>query len=111
MSSSVKLKTITFNITDKHTQKILNGMTKISKNIYNTTIFNITIFNKYKQTIFKKIYDELSSLQIDEKNKYDIHKRIYKLYDINYIVLFQEFYLIYRLYYTCILHEYVKIYE
>ena len=84
MSSSVKLKTITFNITDKHTQKILNGMTKISKNIYNTTIFNITIFNKYKQTIFKKIYDELSSLQIDEKNKYDIHKRIYELYDINY---------------------------
>lgn len=84
MSSTIKLKTITYNIKDKSIHKILNVMTKISKNIYNTTIFNITIFTKYKQSIFKQIYKEINILPEDKLISYDIHKRIYEVYDINY---------------------------
>ena len=62
MSSDVKLKTTTTFIKDKNTERILDHMTKISKNVYNSTIYCITIFLKYKQTIFK-----LDIIQIGRK--------------------------------------------
>ena len=52
MSSHVKLKTISMKVINKNYHNIFDYMTKVSKNIYNSTIFCSTIFNKYKCDIF-----------------------------------------------------------
>ena len=45
-------------VTDTSQNKIFSHMTKYSKNIYNTTIYCISIYKKYSQEIFEKIYNE-----------------------------------------------------
>ncbi len=53
-----KLKTITIYIKNKDHENIFNYMTKISKNVYNSAIYCITIFNKYSNNIFKQILND-----------------------------------------------------
>lgn len=81
MSSTVKLKTATFNIKNKEHCNIFDLMSSYSKNVYNCTIFNTTIYTKNKQRIFKLIYDKINNLTDEQKKEFDIHSTIYKLYD------------------------------
>lgn len=88
-----KLKTMTINVKDKKIKKILEYMAKISKNIYNSTIYNINIFNKYHQKIFKKIAsreikNEISVEMTDEEKinfKKSIEDQFYDEFDKIYI--------------------------
>ena len=94
MSSHVKLKTISMKVTNKNYHNIFDYMTKVSKNIYNSTIFCSTIFNKYKCDIFKQIYvnfkNKYNKYILTEENdistiiKNEIEKNIYELYDYKY---------------------------
>lgn len=100
MGSHVRLKTISMIINNNENHKIFDHMTKISKNIYNCTIYCSTIFNKYKQDIFKQLYisfknkygDEFKNLKVPDKKKElsgkikeEIEIDIYKLYDKKYV--------------------------
>ena len=85
MSSTVKLKTITSFVNDINTHRIFDHMTKISKNIYNATIFCTTIFMKYKQSIFEEIYKQVKLRSIDNMyGKLEIETKIYELYELRY---------------------------
>ena len=85
MSSDVKLKTITEFINDQTTKKILDHMTKISKNVYNSTIFCITVFLKYKQEIFKEIYKTIKNKTLPKNyDKTILETKFYELYEIKY---------------------------
>lgn len=54
---TVKLKTYTYYIKNKNNKSILNWMTDISKNIYNTTIFIYKIYQIYQNEIYKDVYE------------------------------------------------------
>ncbi len=85
MSSCNKIKTITSLIDDKNTKYILDHLTKISKNVYNCTIYCMTIFQKYKQSIFKEIYNETKNIKFEKGyDKTILEKRFYELYEIKY---------------------------
>ena len=64
---------------------IFDNMTKPAKNIYNATIFNTTIFNKYNNDIFKEIYDTLVKLEnISQIDIELVESMIYEIYSIKY---------------------------
>ena len=49
--------------------KTFNFLAKISKNVYNNSIYCIQIFNKFKYDIFKKLYFQLkNNSNIDTSN-------------------------------------------
>ena len=57
---SVKIKTMTYYIKDMKQKLILDWMTKISKNVYNTTLFIYKIYKIYKiyqNDIYKNVYN------------------------------------------------------
>jgi hypothetical protein len=83
MSSDVKLKTISMYVKNKTHHRIFDYMTKISKNIYNSTIFCTNILIKYKSEIFKEIYLQIKNKQIP-LIKIEIEKLFYNLYDTKY---------------------------
>ena len=49
--------------------QIFKELGKISKNIYNTTIYSIQVFNYFKIELYKKLYNELINEQKLIKNK------------------------------------------
>jgi len=79
MNSHVKMKTLAINVNNIDQQRIFRHMSKISKNIYNTTIFCANIYMEYKLKIFEEIY------QRNIINKCDIEKSIYEIYEQKYI--------------------------
>ena len=85
MNSNVKLKTITMFVNNKGNHRIFNYMTKISKNIYNSTIYCATIYMKYKHAIFKEIHNQIKSqISTQSIDKTLIEKLIYDLYELKY---------------------------
>lgn len=85
MSSNVKMKTITSHINDVNTKRIMDHMTKISKNVYNCTIYCITIFEKYKQIIFKEIYSSIKNVSFEKNyDKTILETKFYELYEKKY---------------------------
>lgn len=85
MSSDVKLKTITAFINDPNTERILSHMTKIAKNVYNSTIYCMTIFLRYKEEIFKEIYEEIKDETFNSNyDKTILEKKFYNLYEKKY---------------------------
>ena len=83
VSSDVKLKTISMYVNNITHHRIFDFMTKISKNIYNSTIFCTNILIKYKSEIFKEIYLQIKNKQIP-LIKIEIEKLFYNLYDTKY---------------------------
>ena len=79
------------NYVNKEFNSILRHMSTISKNVYNTTIYIYNIFYKYKEEIFKHVYDVILLQQNAPtkttktiKNIDDVHSLIYKQLDFFY---------------------------
>lgn len=73
---TVKLKTMTYFIKNNKQKLILDWMTKISKNVYNTTLFIYKIYKIYQNDIYKELYDYIIKnnlqtyfLTLPKKNK------------------------------------------
>ncbi len=64
---NVKLKTFTYYIKQQKQKKILEWMTKISKNIYNSTLFVYKVYQIYQSDIYKELYDYIIKNNIDKK--------------------------------------------
>jgi IS605 OrfB family transposase len=71
-------KTLSIYADQKH-YKIFNQMTKISRNIFNSSVFATNIFYEYKNEIFKNILDKIENDQI--LNCCDVNKEIYNSYE------------------------------
>jgi hypothetical protein len=54
-------KTLTYFDNDQLHFKLFNYLGHISKNIYNSSIYCIQVFNKFKNIIFKQLYFKLKS--------------------------------------------------
>ena len=76
MTSNVKLKTLTMEVNDSEKHRIFNYLTKISKNVYNATIFCILVYNKYKQAIFKEIFELIKNESENEIRLLDSKENI-----------------------------------
>lgn len=64
-----KIRTTTIYVKNKDYCNIFNYITKISKNVYNSAIYCITIFNKYSNNIFEQIFKDEIAKQIElDKN-------------------------------------------
>jgi len=57
----VEYKTFYYYDHDENHNKVFNELGKISKNIYNLTLYCIQIFNFYKTTLYEKLYNELAN--------------------------------------------------
>jgi len=75
---TVKIKTMTYYIKNNITKQILDWMTKISKNIYNTTLFIYKVYKIYQNDIYKNVYDyiieknlHINFINSPKKNKKD----------------------------------------
>ena len=85
----VKNRTITINH-DKNdcNKKIFDFMCKISKNIYNTTLFTANIFFTFKNNIYNDVFNLKKIKKIDnnahiESNLYIIFQKYFDFYCIN----------------------------
>jgi putative transposase len=68
---TVKLKTIQFNIHNKH-KNILSDMTTISKNIFNCCVYSNNIFYLFKNKVYQELYlflKEINKSKLSETNK------------------------------------------
>ena len=54
---TVKIKTMTYYLKHKKQKLILDFMTKISKNIYNTTLFIYKIYKIFQNNIYEEVYN------------------------------------------------------
>src|SRR5438477_3466193 len=85
MDHDIITKTICIDVTDIYQKRIFDSMTITSKNIVNCTIFNTTIYTKYKNEIYKHIYNIIENMEnILDIDKCKIEQQIYDLYDIKY---------------------------
>ena len=64
---NVKLKTFTYYIKQKKQKNILDWMTKISKNIFNCTLFVNKIYTIYQNDIYKELYDYIIKNNLEKK--------------------------------------------
>lgn len=104
---NVKLKTFTYYIRQHKQKKILDFMCKISKNIYNCTLFIYKIYKIYQNDIYKELYDYILLNKLEkkyinkpkeERKKYNKNdKKEVKDDDIKKIE--NEFYLLFDKYY------------
>jgi IS605 OrfB family transposase len=77
----INLKTYTFYIKDVKKTKILLSMSKISKNVYNTTLFIYKLYKLYKNKIFEELYNFIKNLKKENK-KIDNEECVTKYYEI-----------------------------
>ena len=75
------MRTLSVNVKNEEHIKIFKFMAEISKNIYNTVMYNYSIYNRYKEDIF----EEIINLKYKEPDKihnfiYDKMKYFYKLH-------------------------------
>ena len=75
------LKTYTFYIKNTKKTKVLLSMSKISKNIYNTTLFIYKLYKLYKNKIFEDLYDFIKNLKKSNK-KINNEECVTKFYEI-----------------------------
>ena len=64
---NVKLKTFTYYIKQQKQKIILDWMTKISKNIFNCTLFVNKIYTIYQNDIYKELYDYIIKNNLEKK--------------------------------------------
>ena len=84
---NVKLKTMVYYIENNRKKSIFNWMTKISKNIYNCTIFTYKIYNIYQNLIYKDLCKYIEENNIHQKFMKSLTignlKKTHKKYDKN----------------------------
>ena len=104
----VKLKTYTFYIKQSNQKNILNWMTKISRNIYNSTLFVYKVYKIYQNDIYKELYDYIIENKLETKfiNKPKVEKKKYNKKDKkdkkddDIVKIEDEFYLLFDKYYN-----------
>ena len=86
---------------DSEQRKILNHLTGISKNIYNTSVFCTEIYYRYKQKIYEKLYELINSnsirnLDVFYNKLFELYEQYYKHYQRIYKTLFANNKIIYN---------------
>src|SRR5437879_9927933 len=61
------LKTMTYINKNKNHSKIIGEMTYWSKNIYNSSMYNYSIYKKYKNDIYAELCEYIKGLKIYEQ--------------------------------------------
>ena len=83
IEDTVKKKTLSIYFNKQsHVNNILFSLSSITKNIYNTTIYNTNIFYKYKEYMCKNAYT--AYMNIDKKQDTDFYDALYSQFDFFY---------------------------
>ena len=76
------LKTYIFYIKDPKKNKIFLDMTKISKNVYNSSLYIYKIYKIYKSSIFEDLYNEIKKIKNKIKKEEIDMKSVEKFHEI-----------------------------